>query len=290
MAEWMSLAEAIAAHVRDGDYRGHGGIHPPDPVCGRARNHSPAPPQLVADPHDSGPDLRPADRRRMRREAHVFLGRKSRRGLAAPLSRCGRERLAGAARRSKSAATAIWPMPMWPARPICPSPCCADTRARTSRASTTAFAASPARSPAKCWRPRLPSGRMSRSFTRRRPTGKATCCLWGILGVQKEAVLAARRSIVTVEERVRSLDAPPNACILPALGGDRGMRSAARRDAVLCARLLRARQRLLPGLGSNLARSRTLQRMGRRHILQHARFCRVSATCKRATSRRRYYP
>lgn len=39
--------------------------------------------------------------------------------------------------------------------------------------------------------------------------------LWGILGVQKEAVLAARRSIVTVEEIVDELDAPPNACVLP---------------------------------------------------------------------------
>lgn len=39
--------------------------------------------------------------------------------------------------------------------------------------------------------------------------------LWGIIGVQKEAVLAARRAIVTVEEVVDSLDAPPNACILP---------------------------------------------------------------------------
>ncbi|WP_395457254.1 CoA transferase subunit A (plasmid) [Azospirillum melinis] len=39
--------------------------------------------------------------------------------------------------------------------------------------------------------------------------------LWGILGVQKEAVLAARRSIVTVEEIVDDLDAPPNACVLP---------------------------------------------------------------------------
>lgn len=44
---------------------------------------------------------------------------------------------------------------------------------------------------------------------------KGNVLLWGILGVQKEAVLAARRSIVTVEERVNSLDAPPNACILP---------------------------------------------------------------------------
>jgi glutaconate CoA-transferase, subunit A len=39
--------------------------------------------------------------------------------------------------------------------------------------------------------------------------------LWGILGVQKEAVLAASRSIVTVEEIVDDLDAWPNACILP---------------------------------------------------------------------------
>ena len=45
--------------------------------------------------------------------------------------------------------------------------------------------------------------------------GKGNVLLWGILGVQKEAVLAARRAIVTVEERVSSLDAPPNACVLP---------------------------------------------------------------------------
>jgi glutaconate CoA-transferase subunit A len=41
--------------------------------------------------------------------------------------------------------------------------------------------------------------------------------LAGIIGVQKEAVLAARRAIVTVEEVVESLDeASPNAVILPA--------------------------------------------------------------------------
>lgn len=44
---------------------------------------------------------------------------------------------------------------------------------------------------------------------------KGNVLLWGILGVQKEAVLSSRRAIVTVEERVPSLDAPPNACILP---------------------------------------------------------------------------
>jgi glutaconate CoA-transferase, subunit A len=40
--------------------------------------------------------------------------------------------------------------------------------------------------------------------------------LWGILGVQKEAALAARRVIVTVEQIVDDLDAWPNACVLPA--------------------------------------------------------------------------
>jgi len=44
---------------------------------------------------------------------------------------------------------------------------------------------------------------------------KGNVLLWGILGVQKEAVLAASRAIVTVEEIVDDLRAWPNACILP---------------------------------------------------------------------------
>jgi glutaconate CoA-transferase subunit A len=39
--------------------------------------------------------------------------------------------------------------------------------------------------------------------------------LWGITGVQKEAVLAARRSLVTVEEVVDELDPRPNGTVLP---------------------------------------------------------------------------
>ncbi|MBV8816573.1 MAG: CoA transferase subunit A [Verrucomicrobia bacterium] len=39
--------------------------------------------------------------------------------------------------------------------------------------------------------------------------------VWGIIGVQKEAVLASKRAIVTVEEIVDRLDPPPNACVLP---------------------------------------------------------------------------
>lgn len=39
--------------------------------------------------------------------------------------------------------------------------------------------------------------------------------LWGIVGVQKEVALAAKRVIVTVEEIVDEIDPPPNACVLP---------------------------------------------------------------------------
>ncbi len=45
---------------------------------------------------------------------------------------------------------------------------------------------------------------------------KGNVLLEGILGVQKEAVLAARRAVVTVEQVVETLDAHPNACVLPA--------------------------------------------------------------------------
>ncbi len=44
---------------------------------------------------------------------------------------------------------------------------------------------------------------------------RGTVQLWGITGVQKEAVLSARRSVVTVEEVVDSLDPRPGAVVLP---------------------------------------------------------------------------
>ncbi|MGX1098657.1 CoA transferase subunit A [Amorphus sp. MBR-141] len=44
---------------------------------------------------------------------------------------------------------------------------------------------------------------------------KGNVLIEGIVAVQKEAVLAARRAVVTVEEIVDDLDTHPNACILP---------------------------------------------------------------------------
>src|SRR5699024_11592556 len=39
--------------------------------------------------------------------------------------------------------------------------------------------------------------------------------LWGIVGVQKEAMLAARRTLVTVEEVVDELEPVPGGLVLP---------------------------------------------------------------------------
>ena len=44
---------------------------------------------------------------------------------------------------------------------------------------------------------------------------KGNVLVHGIVGIQKEAVLAARVSIATVEEVVDNLDAPMNACVIP---------------------------------------------------------------------------
>ena len=41
--------------------------------------------------------------------------------------------------------------------------------------------------------------------------------MWGIIGVQKEAVLASRRALVTVEEIVDELTPVPGAVVLPRL-------------------------------------------------------------------------
>jgi glutaconate CoA-transferase subunit A len=45
---------------------------------------------------------------------------------------------------------------------------------------------------------------------------KGNVGIFGIVGIQKEAALAAKKVIVTVEKTVKHLDLPVNACILPA--------------------------------------------------------------------------
>jgi len=45
---------------------------------------------------------------------------------------------------------------------------------------------------------------------------KGNVLIFGIVGIQKEAAMAARKVIVTVEEMVDNLEAPVNSCVLPA--------------------------------------------------------------------------
>ena len=85
----------------------------------------------------------------------------------------------------------------------------------------------------------------------------------GIIGVQKEAVLAARRAVVTVEEVVDSFDGPARQRLHPAALDDRGHRGrAGRRLSLVCLRLLPARQRVLSRVGRDLARPATASRRG----------------------------
>ena len=58
---------------------------------------------------------------------------------------------------------------------------------------------------------------------------KGNVQMWGILGVQKEAVLAAKRSLITVEEIVDSLDPQPQEVVLPSFATTYRRRRTGRR-------------------------------------------------------------
>ena len=89
--------------------------------------------------------------------------------------------------------------------------------------------------------------------------------LEGIVGVQKEAVLAAKRSIVTVEEIVDELDPPsPNSVVLPSWTVTAVARCAGRRIPLLRPGLLFALERFLHRLGRNRPRPRQLSPHGSR--------------------------
>ena len=89
----------------------------------------------------------------------------------------------------------------------------------------------------------------------------------GIVGVQKEAALAARRAVVTVEEIVDDFGPrSANAVILPSWSIRRGGAGARRGAALLRPRLLRARQCVLHRLGRNCARTRDASGPGWRRM------------------------
>ena len=120
MAEILSLDDAVAELVARRRHRRARGLHPPDPVRRRPRDHPAGPPRPDADPDDPGPDLRPADRHGLRAASW------SSPGAATPASaRCTgsatRSRTAGRRRwRSRSTATPGWPTATPPAPPDLP--------------------------------------------------------------------------------------------------------------------------------------------------------------------------
>ena len=108
------------------------------------------------------------------------------------------------------------------APPGCRSRCCAATRAPTCPSTRPRSRPSPARSPARSWPPCRRSTRTSAIVHAQRADRRGNVQLWGITGVQKEAVLAVRRALVTVEEIVDELDAGARRGGAAALGGRRG--------------------------------------------------------------------
>ena len=109
--------------------------------------------------------------------------------------------------------------------------------------------------------------------------------MWGVVGVQKEAVLAATRSIVTVEEIVDRLDAPRQRGGAAALGRRRGVRGAGRRVPVVRARLLPAQQRLLQAVGRRRARARDVHGLDRAARAGHDDFAGFRRSLERGDRR-----
>ena len=85
--------------------------------------------------------------------------------------------------------------------------------------------------------------------------------LWGITGVQKEALLAARRALVTVEEIVDVLEPRPGAIVIPSWAVSHVAAVPGGVAPELRPGLLDPRQRLLPRVGRDLVRPPALHRV-----------------------------
>ena len=263
MSEFLSLHDAVAGLVRPGDTVALEGFTHLIPFAagheiirqGIARPH--------AHPDDARPALRPDDRLRLRAASWCS------RGAAIPASaRCTgcatRSSAAGRGRsRSKSTATRRWRTPTPPARRTC--------RAAFFRGYVGSDLAdgepehqvrSTARSPASGSRPSRRIGPTSTIIHAQKADRAGNVLLEGIVGVQKEAVLAAR----AVDrhgrgDRRRAADGlGTNAVVLPSWTVTRHRGRPGRRPPVVRAWLLRARQRVLRRLGRHRARPRQRSR------------------------------
>ena len=222
----VARARRSQRHVRDGDCVALEGFTHLIPFAAGHEIIRQEPPQPAPGAHDARPRLRPDDRHGLREPAHVLLGRQPGRRLAAPPARCGRARAGPRRSRSTSTRTPAWPPPTAPARRGCRSACCAATSAPTCRRSTRAIrsvecpftgerlAAVPAINPDVT------------ILHAQRADRQGNVALHGIVGAQREAALAARALLVTVEEIVEALPPAMNCDRAAALGGERGGASA----------------------------------------------------------------
>ncbi len=104
--------------------------------------------------------------------------------------------------------------------------------------------------------------------------------LWGLTGVQREAVLAADRAIVTVEEIVDEFPERTGAVVLPEWVRQGGLRRTGWGVAVVRTRLLHQGQRLLPAMGRGVAGSRRLPRLGQGERTGGGRRCLTAGTAR----------
>ena len=95
--------------------------------------------------------------------------------------------------------------------------------------------------------------------------------LWGIPGVQKEAILAADRSLVTVERLVEEIELRPGGIVIPGWVIDAVASLPRRLAPVLQPRHHRPRQRLLPLLGRAEPRPRRVRELDERERAQRRR-------------------
>ena len=101
--------------------------------------------------------------------------------------------------------------------------------------------------------------------------------LWGIIGVQKEAVLAARRALVTVEEVVDVLEPRAGAIVIPSWAVSHVAAVPGGAHPSYAQGYSTTRQRLLPRVGPHLVGPRPLHRLAGRQRARHRRGHDVSA-------------
>src|SRR5262249_44746012 len=198
--------------------RGHGrarGLHPPDPPRRRARAGPPGPAGPHARADDAGRGLRPAHRDGLRPAAGLLPGRRPPAGGPPPRSRGrvapgGRAPLeleepphAGMAARYAAGAASL---PFGVLRGYAGTDLPAET---SSIATVTCPFTGEELAAVAALRPDVGV------IHAQQADEAGNVQLWGIVGVQKEAVLASERSIVTVEEIVPELEHRPGGVVIP---------------------------------------------------------------------------